>query len=463
MDGNYSARNGANDVSTSYKSKSAQGETTVGDDFPMLCETCLGENPYVRMVKLNFGDKLCKISGTPYQAFRWKAGPKGRYKETVISFPVAKERNICQTCLNDMVFGVPAGLRDKLLSQSRPNSEIAIPHSDVGLRHFYQEKSNNQFNEHPQSFAADLQNTAPAQQLEKFSRALNSVSANKHQTAFRNLPKLCSFWLNASCNRVLKQVCPFRPCCGVFAFPEIAGSNKELNDKLIDDLQRCGPITMMKSLDAETKAAFRNALKGNRDEAIRKRVSGEDDLTSKYLGRMKSMNYELEAPADQSITTLWLGNIEADISEEDVTGAVYGFGHVASLHMVRGKKCCFLEYADRQSAEHAAGQMYGLLKVKGYPISVKWAKARAVAQGMDQGLGNAFSMPAPPGYEHQSVFAYSNPNMPPPPPAQYACYEGSSNKRSQADVSMSMPLSESAKVRKVGSYDSMNPSRLGSN
>ena len=31
------------------------------------------------------------------------------------------------------------------------------------------------------------------------------------------------------------------------------------------------------------------ALKGNRDDAIRKRVTGEDDLTKKYLGRMKSM------------------------------------------------------------------------------------------------------------------------------------------------------------------------------
>lgn len=29
----------------------------------MVCETCLGTNPYVRMVKLPMGHKLCKISG----------------------------------------------------------------------------------------------------------------------------------------------------------------------------------------------------------------------------------------------------------------------------------------------------------------------------------------------------------------------------------------------------------------
>ena len=68
----------------------------------MLCETCLGPNPYVRMTKLPYGYKLCKISNLPFQAFKWKAGPGGRYKETMVSFAVASERNICQTCLLDM-------------------------------------------------------------------------------------------------------------------------------------------------------------------------------------------------------------------------------------------------------------------------------------------------------------------------------------------------------------------------
>ena len=35
--------------------------------MPQLCETCLGQNPYVRMVKLAYGDKICKISNLPYQ------------------------------------------------------------------------------------------------------------------------------------------------------------------------------------------------------------------------------------------------------------------------------------------------------------------------------------------------------------------------------------------------------------
>jgi pre-mRNA-splicing factor RBM22/SLT11 len=98
-DGGYSAKNGARSAPLQ---KLASTGASLGEDFPMLCETCLGQNPYVRMTKMPFGEKLCKISNVPYQAFRWKAGG-GRHKETIICHAVAADRNICQTCLNDMV------------------------------------------------------------------------------------------------------------------------------------------------------------------------------------------------------------------------------------------------------------------------------------------------------------------------------------------------------------------------
>ena len=84
------------------KRSNAPNGMEVGIDFPFVCETCLGPNPYVRMVKMPPGDKLCKISGRGFQSFRWRAGPGGRWKETMVEYTVAKDKNICQACLVDM-------------------------------------------------------------------------------------------------------------------------------------------------------------------------------------------------------------------------------------------------------------------------------------------------------------------------------------------------------------------------
>lgn len=196
----------------------------------MLCETCLGSNPYVRMSKLPFGQKLCKISQAPYQAFRWKSGQQGRHKETVVCYAVAQDKNICQTCLNDMKYGLPVGVRDQLLSRQDPGDKVilsSMPQSNVGQRYYFNQQaalmeSGQDINSN--NFSLEMGNIGAARQLDNFSKTLQAT-ASKSKIAFRNLPKLCSFWLSGTCTRVNRNTCPFRPCCGnsTFAFPEIAG------------------------------------------------------------------------------------------------------------------------------------------------------------------------------------------------------------------------------------------------
>lgn len=239
------------------------------------------------MIKTLFGNKLCKISNAPFQGFRWKAGPQGRYKETIICFAVAQQKNVCQCCLNDMKYGLPVGVRDSLLTSN--DHKIKAPESDVGATVFYAQQAQNLGENCQSSFSGDMSNVAASRQLDIFSKStLYSNSAQSSSTAFRNLPKLCSFWLNGTCTRVARKVCPFRPCCGIFVFPELASSHRDLMNSLIEMLKSQGPSEMQGHIDAETKAAFRDSLKGNRDNSIKKRMHGDDTLTQKYLNKIKS-------------------------------------------------------------------------------------------------------------------------------------------------------------------------------
>jgi pre-mRNA-splicing factor RBM22/SLT11 len=480
----YSARNGAKDAPINRPQ--GGGDIAVGDDFPMLCETCLGQNPYVRMVKLPYGHKLCKISNAPYQGFRWKAGPQGRHKETVVCFAVAKDKNICQACLNDMQYGLPVGVRDRLLAQAQEaEGALALPQSNVGTQYHYQQlaaaqKDEAEFGGGGSSGGVDVQNLGPSQALDRFARARQAMEA-KNKTAFRNLPKLCSFWLNGTCTRVTKKSCPFRPCCGTYVFPEIAGSARETCARLVARLEAEGPAAVMATLDSEAKDAIRESMKGNREEAIRRRVAGEDDLTRKYLGAMKDQKVALTPPADPSITTLWLGNVQADISEGDLREVLYPYGAVQNVHLVRPANCAFVEFASRDMAEHAAGQLYKALVVKGHAINVNWAKprAQAITEGAAGGSSSSSSgsgsgsnggaMPPPPGLESAPVSTYALKGLPQP----VLSGEAAGAKRPASDMGegtaeaagggaeAEAEAAPRAKKANKAQYPSMNPQRMG--
>lgn len=467
LDGGYGARNGAKDAPIN-RSNSSGVNINIGEDFPILCETCLGPNPYVRMVKLPYGSKLCKISNAPYQSFRWKAGPAGRYKETIICYTVAKERNICQTCLNDMQFGLPVGVRDKILKKA--DSEVGVPRSIVGSQYFYEQQARMVDYATPGNFSEDQQNAGPSRDLQKFSKTLQAADS-RGKTAFRNLPKLCSFWVGGVCSRVLRKSCPFRPCCGTYLFPELAATHRDMCSDLIARLKAQGPDAVQKSLDKEVRLALKDSQKGNKDDAIKKRVFGEDDLTNRYLGKMKAMNVELPVPEDASICTLWVGNVDADIVEQDIYNAFFSYGAVVGVHMAHAARCAFVEMESRQAAEFAAKQLHGALVVQGRSLTLNWARPRtqALVEGGDgQSDSQSGLMLPPPGLESAPMKAYCLPGMEPPvmalsPPLP----PGAPPPRPVSDVS-EPPLKRLATAAEGGgptfrpiSYESMNPNRMG--
>ena len=66
----------------SHGNEEATGQMRLGIDFPYVCERCLGSNPYIQMIKSDFGAS-CKISKRPFHVFKWTNPETRRRMKTV--------------------------------------------------------------------------------------------------------------------------------------------------------------------------------------------------------------------------------------------------------------------------------------------------------------------------------------------------------------------------------------------
>ena len=78
--------------------------------------------------------KECKICARPFTVFRWCPGAGMRYKKTEVCQTCSKLKNVCQTCLLDLEYGLPVQVRDAALKIKED-----LPKSVVNKEYFNQQ------------------------------------------------------------------------------------------------------------------------------------------------------------------------------------------------------------------------------------------------------------------------------------------------------------------------------------
>ncbi|XP_010491303.1 PREDICTED: zinc finger CCCH domain-containing protein 4-like [Camelina sativa] len=296
-------------------------------DFPIICESCLGDNPYVRMTRVNY-NKECKICTRPFTVFKWQPGRNARFKKTEICQTCCKLKNVCQVCLLDLDYGLPVQVRDTALNITTHDS---IPKSDVNRVYFAED--------HDQKTRAGLDYESSFGKMPPN----DTISKLQRTTPYykRNRPQVCSFYTIGECNRGAE--CAFR-----HEMPETG----ELSHQNIKD-----------------------------------RYYGVNDpVAMKLLGKAGDMG-PLEPPEDESIRTLYVGGLNSITLEQDIRDRFYAYGEVESVRILPKKACAFVTYTTREGAEKAIQELCNRLVVNGQRLKLTWARPPQVPKP-DQGGSN---------------------------------------------------------------------------
>lgn len=116
-------------------------------NFPIVCDRCLGEGKFLRMTKSN-QERSCKICNRPCTMFRWKLPNSKKYNQTTICYSCGKIKNVCQSCVSDLNFGLPLYAREDYIQSKRDQGDeavlqlMSIPDSAENRDHFMENKLN---------------------------------------------------------------------------------------------------------------------------------------------------------------------------------------------------------------------------------------------------------------------------------------------------------------------------------
>jgi len=296
-------------------------------EFPFVCETCLGDNPYVRMTKESRG-KRCQICETPFTLFSWQAGTKGRVKRVEICRNCAQAKNVCQVCIYDLQYGLPVKVRDDILKE----------HGGVGaVSNLPTSRTNRAWHTQQQERLLEQGGTL-VKSATDMARAKLQQLAQMEPKYERNLPKICTFYAKGECDRGAN--CPFRH----EFLPE-------------DEVQK---------QRQKHRHTTKNRFYGNQ----------YDEVAAKFLEKHKEpdvLEYE------RSKTTIYV-RLQGDppyaiaLDEALIRDAFYSFGEIVSVSVQPDKGQAFVEYSSSQDAELAIASKHKK-DVNGCKILCAWARA----------------------------------------------------------------------------------------
>lgn len=302
-------------------------------DFPSVCENCLPENPYVKMLKEDYGAE-CKLCTRPFTVFSWAADrAHGRKKRTNICLTCARLKNCCQCCMLDLSFGLPIVVRDAALKMVAPG-----PTSEINREYFAQ--NNEKAIEEGSGGVEEYQKTD-----EKARELLRRLATSKPY--FRKGRAVDGDGASAS------------------GGGSGSGGSSGGNPAVGAGIGGPGPI---RTRDSRAAGAVGARPGGG------SRKGGAFPSTAQLPPSPK----DWLPPADKNIMSLFVTGIEDDLPEHKIRDFFKAHGKIKSLVCSHMSHCAFVNYETREAAEKAAAACQGRAVIAGCPLRVRWSMPKAV-------------------------------------------------------------------------------------
>lgn len=305
-------------------------------DFPSVCENCLPENPYVKMLKEDYAAE-CKLCTRPFTVFQWSADrAHGRKKRTNVCLTCARLKNCCQCCMLDLSFGLPIVVRDAALKMVAPG-----PQSEINREFFAQ---NNE--------KAIEEGRAGVEEYEK--------TDEKARELLRRLAQSKPYF------RKGRTVDEDGNATGESS--KAAGSATGGNPVVGAGLGGAGPI---RSRDSRAAGAMGAGSRGGRPGGPRKGAFPS-------VAQLPPGPNDWKPPADKNIMSLFVTGIEDDLPEHKIRDFFKAHGKIKSLVCSHMSHCAFINYETREGAERAAEACQGKAVIAGCPLRVRWSQPKSV-------------------------------------------------------------------------------------
>ncbi|KEH40058.1 polyadenylate-binding protein RBP47C [Medicago truncatula] len=135
-----------------------------------------------------------------------------------------------------------------------------------------------------------------------------------------------------------------------------------------------------------------------------------------------------QSEADSTNTTIFVGGLDSNVTDEDLKQTFSQYGEIASVKIPVGKGCGFVQFANRNNAEEALQKLNGTMIGK-QTVRLSWGRNPAYKQfRLDVGswAGPYFPSPIYDGYGYAMPSPHHDPSMYPLAYGGYPIYGGHS-------------------------------------